>query len=187
MKNYYRFFLYNFISLLFFFALNRCANVQPPQGGAKDTIPPILVGSIPSNGALNVKENVVTLFFNEDIVLENLSKELVIAPNEGNSFRHILKRNKLILRFEKPFRDSTTYTLDFRNTVRDFSEKNPAKNLRLAFSTWNILDTLFIKGEVRHLFTGKPINDAIVALYTDGDTLSITKDAPLYFAKTNEN
>jgi hypothetical protein len=186
MKKIYQYLLYLSCFWLISLTFNRCANSQPPQGGAKDTIPPILYGSIPKDSSINYRGNTLVLVFNEDIIVENINKELVIAPNKNVKFRYTLKRNKLTIKFDEPFQDTTTYSIDFRQSIKDFSEKNPAKDLRLAFSTWNILDTLYINGEVRDLMTGKPIKDAIVALYADNDTLTITKNAPLYFAKTNE-
>ncbi|GAB4326892.1 MAG: hypothetical protein OHK0038_00400 [Flammeovirgaceae bacterium] len=186
MKKNYQYLLYFVMFWLISLIFNRCANSQPPQGGAKDTIPPVLIGSIPQDSSINYKGNTLTLLFNEDVVVENINKELVITPNKSIKFRHTLKRNKLTIKFDEPFEDSTTYSVDFRESVKDFSEKNPAKNLRLAFSTWNTLDTLYIKGEVRDLMSGLPIKDAIVALYADNDTLTITKNPPLYFTKTND-
>jgi hypothetical protein len=186
MRTIYQYLLYFTFFWLISLIFNRCANSQPPQGGVKDTIPPILLGSLPKDSSINYRGNTLLLVFDEDVVVENINKEMVVAPNKNVKFRYSLKRNKLTIKFDEPFEDSTTYSIDFRQSIKDFSEKNPAKDLRLAFSTWNILDTLYIKGEVRDLMTGKPIKDAIVALYADNDTLTITKNAPLYFAKTND-
>ena len=51
-----------------------------PSGGDKDTIPPVVVHSVPEFNARNYKGNFVSLTFDEFIISDNISSELVVSP-----------------------------------------------------------------------------------------------------------
>ena len=53
-----------------------CANQRSPTGGPKDTIPPTLTASIPSNAALNFDDDWIELSFDDDINTTTLKKKL---------------------------------------------------------------------------------------------------------------
>ena len=56
---------------------------QSPMGGAKDTIPPVLIKAEPNENATNFKGNTLRFTFNEYIKVENLNDNLIInAPAE---------------------------------------------------------------------------------------------------------
>ncbi|MCB0494592.1 MAG: Ig-like domain-containing protein [Cyclobacteriaceae bacterium] len=163
-----------------------CANRVPPTGGPKDTDPPKLLGSIPKNGSTNVRTREITLLFDEQVVLKNIKKELLITPRIESDYTYKTKKNTIILNLEEPLDSATTYTFNFREGVVDITEGNPAQDLILAFSTGNILDTLQIKGQVTDLFTEKPQEDVIVGLYVATDTLDLFNSPPYYLAQTNK-
>lgn len=58
----------------------RCANIQQPMGGPKDTIPPVLLNELPQNLKTNFSERKILLTFDEFIKLNNASKEVSISP-----------------------------------------------------------------------------------------------------------
>ncbi|WP_114777673.1 Ig-like domain-containing protein [Botryobacter ruber] len=166
--------------------LGACASVSSPEGGPKDETNPSLVSSTPTQGELNVKTQVITLDFDEEVQPNKLNSELLITPNVDNKFTVLSKRERLQLTFEKPLEENTTYTLNFREGVQDITEKNPAKDLRLTFSTGNYIDSSRVSGKVMQLLTQTPEKEAIVALYPITDTLNIRKNPPYYQAMTNE-
>ncbi|WP_187696228.1 hypothetical protein, partial [Xanthovirga aplysinae] len=86
-----------------------------------------------------------------------------------------------------PFKDSTTYTFNFRDAVTDITEYNKAENVRLAFSTGPYLDSLQVKGVIRDLLTNEPIKEAIVSLYPANDTLDLFNSEPNYFTMSGED
>ena len=57
-----------------------CANIMPPQGGYKDTIPPVLVHASPVDSSKNFNANHITLTFDEFINLDNPHENLLISP-----------------------------------------------------------------------------------------------------------
>ena len=56
---------------------SRCANTMTPQGGPKDTIPPVIVKMTPDNFATNVKTigNKIYIEFNEFVQLKDQNKD----------------------------------------------------------------------------------------------------------------
>ncbi len=174
------------LALLAGFSITSCANRVPPSGGPKDKTPPTLIGSIPKNGNTNVHTQEITLLFDEPIVQKNIRKELLITPRITSDYEYKIKKNTFILTLEEPLDSATTYTFNFRNSLVDITEGNPAIDLVLAFSTGTILDTLQIKGNVRDLFTHKPAAKLIVGLYDANDTLDLFNSPPYYLTKTDK-
>ena len=175
--------LFYLLPLLFW----SCANRVPPKGGPKDVTPPKLIGSIPKTGSINVKANEITLLFDEQIVVKNIKKELLITPRIESDYTYKTKKNTFILSLEEPLDSVTTYTFNFREAIGDITEGNPAQNLIVAFSTGPVLDTLQVTGKVMDLLTEKPEKDIIVGLYKADDTLDLFNSPPYYLAQTNKN
>jgi Bacterial Ig-like domain len=173
-------------SLLVLGSLSRCAVQQAPTGGKKDSIPPLLTSSVPKNGSIEYHGKEIVLQFNEYIEIDpNIKQQLLITPSiEQYTYKPITRGIRIEL--EKPLSPNTTYTLNFQKVIKDQNEKNPARNLKLIFSTGNILDSLSISGKVQDLLTGKPVANAVVCLYRKYDTLLVNKHKPYYFTRSDE-
>lgn len=161
-----------------------CARQTAPTGGPKDTIPPIILNTIPAHEQIRYQATDVTLTFNETIILNNPKEEILIIPDVGKDYDITSKKNKVNITFKTPLEENTTYSINFREAVEDITEKNPAEGLKLAFSTGDYIDSLSITGNVYYLLTTKPPKDATVALY-QSDTFDIFKHKPSYFSKTD--
>ncbi len=166
--------------------LKACANVSSPTGGKKDETPPELVRTQPQEKSRNFKGQTLELVFNEFIQIDNLKQELLITPDIQGNYEFKPIKNGLRLVFDKPFLPNTTYTFNFRNAIKDVTEKNIAENTKLVFSTGAELDTLSVSGRVTDLLNGKPVENAVISLYRTGDTLDILKHKPFYFTKTDK-
>ena len=162
-----------------------CASQSQPTGGPKDTIPPSLISSIPENQSLNYREKLIELEFNELIAAAKIKAELIITPRIDAEYDYKLRKGKLILEFEEDFRDSTTYTFNFRESIKDLTEGNSAEVL-LSFSTGPFLDTGSIGGNIKNLITEQPLKNAVIGLYDDDDTLDLFTGIPLYFTKSDK-
>lgn len=176
-----------FLLIACIFLLTKCAQVVAPTGGKKDIIPPNLIESNPPNRTLNFKDNKISLFFDEYVVIDNITQKLIITPEADNPYSFKQKGTSVELNFKKKFQDSTTYTLNFGDAIKDYAEKNPAKNLKLVFSTGSSLDSGRIYGTIKDLRSNKPIFDALVGLYNISDTLNIVKQKPFYFSRTDSS
>jgi len=174
-------------AIMFLLLFGRCAQVVSPTGGKKDSIAPQLTESIPANKTLNFKENKIELFFDEYVIVDNITQKLIITPEADNPYTYKLNGMSVELNFKKKFKDSTTYTLNFGDAIKDFAERNPAKNLKLVFSTGNALDSGRVYGTVKDIKTNKPILDVLVGLYNSSDTLNPAKQKPFYFSRTDSS
>ncbi|WP_266369291.1 Ig-like domain-containing domain [Tellurirhabdus rosea] len=172
-----------FLAALFF--LDSCSQVVPPVGGKKDTLAPVLTESLPINRQKNFKGQIIELTFNEDIRLDNPNQKIIITPQPDEIFRVKARPNSFRILFEKPLKDSTTYTLNFTDAVKDVNEGNPALNLKLVFSTGNLIDSLRVRGNVVDLQTGLPVLNTLVGLYIPSDTLTPTRIKPYFFTRTD--
>lgn len=163
-----------------------CARQSSPTGGPKDTIPPVLVRSIPPHESVNFHGNSIQLEFSEYIQLNAPKEQLIITPTVGKDYKITYRKNILKIQFEQPLQDSITYTFNFRDAVQDVTERNPVRNLTLAYSTGPYIDSLSIEGNVYDLLRAKPLADVTVALHPANDTFNIMKHPATYFTKTNK-
>ncbi|MGC4021993.1 MAG: Ig-like domain-containing protein [Cyclobacteriaceae bacterium] len=170
--------------IILLISLWQCARQSQPAGGPKDTDPPELISSIPINGQKNFKGKTIEVTFNEFVKLKNAEDEIVITPTIGKS-KFLAKRNKVIITPSENWKDSTTYSIAFREAVQDITESNPTEDLHLAFSTGSTIDSLKFFGYVTEMFKEKLPEKITVALY-QSDTFDIFKHKPIYFTKTNK-
>jgi uncharacterized protein (DUF2141 family) len=163
----------------------KCATITTPEGGPKDVTPPTLLRSNPKQNEKNFKEKTLQLYFNETLKLKNPKEEIIITPSPGKEIEFITKGNNLIINPKENWKDSTTYSISFREAVQDITEGNFVPNLRLAFSTGAVIDSLIIKGTVKEALTEKIPENITVAIYTQ-DTFNIFKHNPIYFTKIDK-
>ena len=57
-----------------------CGQIGMPTGGPKDSIPPRLVNASPALNSVNVKDNKITLTFNEYVDLKEAQTNVLISP-----------------------------------------------------------------------------------------------------------
>jgi len=164
-----------------------CAQFVPPTGGKKDEDMPKLIKSVPKSEQKNYKDKTISLEFDELVDVSSLRQELLIVPEIEGTFNIKAKSKNVIIKFDKVFRDSTTYTINFRKGIKDLNERNESKNLKLVFSTGNNIDSLKIEGIIKGLLTNQPILEAHVALYKIQDSLDLKKTKPNYFTKSDSS
>lgn len=167
-----------------------CAIISSPKGGLVDRTPPVLDTLISTaNFQLNARPTELVLEFDEYVVLKEASRNVILTPTpESGKPTFVQRGRRVTVDFsEVVFRDSTTYQLQFGNTVRDLNEANVAPDLRYVFSTGGYLDSLRLTGAVSDALTGEPVIGALVGLYrSDADTV-LAKAAPDYFTKTDSS
>jgi uncharacterized protein (DUF2141 family) len=166
--------------LLTLAAFTRCAQQTTPSGGPRDTIPPVLLQVTPPHESTGYKGQRIVLTFDEDVILNNPRQQLLITPSVGTDFEMTVRRKSVYLDLNAELRDSTTYTINFRESIQDITEKNPARNLFLALSTGTYIDSLSIEGNVYQLLQGTAAKTTSVALYLNADTFNIFTHKPEY-------
>ena len=108
--------------------LSSCANIIPPGGGPKDSLPPKLVMSLPKDSATNVSPKIITLTFDEYVTLQSAQQELIVSPTLKNSPLIDSKLRVVTIKLNRDsFEANTTYSLNFGNAIKDVNEGNIAK------------------------------------------------------------
>ncbi len=167
--------------------ISSCANIGMPEGGPKDSIPPVLVNTDPEYRSLNFDDKSVKLTFSEYLQTDGISEELVISPPLNKRPIIKTKSKTLIIEFNEELKENTTYSLDFKNSIVDNNEKNPLPNLRFSFSTGDVFDSLRVAGKVLNAFNLEPIEKGLVLLQSNLHDSAVFRVRPDYIAKTDEN
>jgi uncharacterized protein (DUF2141 family) len=179
------------LSILFSFTLLllliQCAKQTSPTGGPKDETPPKLLSSTLAKNPINFKGNEIELVFDEFVQINNPREQVIITPSIGKKFELTARKNKILLKLNAALQDSTTYTINFREAIQDLTEKNPAKDLKLAFSTGHHIDSLSIKGTVTDLLSDTKMKDYTVALVPASDTFDIFKHPAQWLSITDKD
>jgi uncharacterized protein (DUF2141 family) len=164
---------------------SRCANQGMPTGGPKDTIPPMLVETTPPIRGLNYSGKDVRITFNEYIVPDAVSEELVISPPLEKRPVIRTKSKTLIVGINEELKQDVTYSLDFKNSVTDNNENNPFMGLRLLFSTGPNLDTLRVAGMVKIAGNLEVQEKTQVLLYRNTNDTAVIRTKPDYISRTD--
>lgn len=164
-----------------------CANRSSgPTGGPKDSIPPVVVRTVPLNGALNYKKKEILVYFDENVTLDKVNENFIVSPPQKT--QPVLRANGRVmsLLLEDELKDSTTYSLFFGNAIVDLNEKNPLINYQFAFSTGNEIDTLQASGRLYDAWTLDPVQGVFVGLHVNGNDSALYKDPFIRVTKSDE-
>lgn len=179
----------NFLFLIFCmvgsWALFSCANIIPPGGGPRDSIPPHLIGSIPKDSALNVTTQNIVLTFDEYVQLQAVNENLIVSPVPKSTPMVDYKLRNVTVKLKDTLEKNTTYSINFGNAIKDVNEGNQAKNFTYVFSTGGKIDSNKYTGYVLLAETGKIDSTLIVVLHNNNHDSSIVKNRPRYFTKLN--
>lgn len=148
--------------------LTGCANRGiGPQGGPKDTIPPVVVKETPANGSNHFKDKKIEILFNEYLQLDNVQANLLVSPPQQVPPDVKAQGKKVVITMQEDLIDSTTYTLDFGNSICDYTEKNPIRGYQYAFTTGDRIDSLEVYGQVINAEDLNPISGVLVGLHAN--------------------
>ena len=165
------------------YTLPGCANIVPPSGGPRDSLPPILESATPADSSRNVKSTKVTLNFDEFVELQNVQQALIISPLPKNFPDVSFKLKTVTVRMKDSLESNTTYTLQFGEAIKDFTEGNVLKNFSYTFSTGPYIDSLELKGNVVLAENGKTDTTLLVMLHSTGDDSAVVKEKPRYITR----
>lgn len=164
-----------------------CANPGMPSGGDKDTIPPVVIKTEPGFNARMFQESEIRLTFNEFVITDELREALVVSPPLKNRPLIRSKSKTLIIDLGDDLRENTTYSLDFKDAIKDNNEKNPLDDFRFSFSTGADFDSLMIGGYVKNAQNLEPVEGALVMLHSLHEIDAFKDSIPDYIAKTDED
>lgn len=166
-----------------------CANMIPPSGGPRDTIPPVLVKATPPDSTINFKGDRIILTFDEDLDdPKDQQNNIIFTPSFDVNPEVTTKGKMLTVKFrDTMLRPNTTYVINFGNSIVDVTEANAVKNFTYTFSTGPYLDSLEISGKILLAENGGVDTTLNVALYKDLRDSAIVNRNPQYVVRLDHN
>jgi uncharacterized protein (DUF2141 family) len=179
--------LFSFLLLLFAGAATPmgCANIIPPTGGPKDTLPPVLLSAAPVEFSRHITGNKIVFKFDEYIDAKDIRTELVVNPVpkvEPITDGHL---QTVTVKLKDTLQPNTTYTLNFYKGIKDVNEGNILRNFTYVFSTGDHIDSGQFAGNVLVALTGKPDSSLAVVLEKKLDDSAVIKERPRYLTKVD--
>ncbi|MDB5250837.1 MAG: hypothetical protein JWP27_6 [Flaviaesturariibacter sp.] len=162
-----------------------CANIVPPEGGPRDTVPPRLLKATPPDSAVNVRARTIELQFDEFVDLQDVQKNLLFTPTFAVNPRVEVKLRTVTVRLPDSLEANTTYTFNFGNAIKDINEGNVLRNFTYTFSTGPALDSLTLTGKVLMAETGRIDTTLTVLLYPSLSDSAVITGRPRYVARLN--
>jgi hypothetical protein len=183
----------NGVTLFFFFSIlitgamthSGCANIVPPLGGPRDTIPPKLISAVPADRNLHYNAPKIVFNFNEYIDVKEVRDNLIVSPVQKVDPLVDYKLRTMTVKMKDTLQPNTTYVLDFGKAIRDVNEGNILKNFTYVFSTGSYIDSAELSGTVLVAATGKPDSSLIVLLHRKLIDSAVVNDRPRYIARVD--
>lgn len=166
-------------------AFSSCANIIPPGGGPRDSLPPRLIMAVPKDSAVNVSSKNITLTFDEYVTLQNAQENLIISPTVEHTPLVDYKLRNVTVKLKDSLEANTTYSFNFGEAIRDVNESNIARDLIYVFSTGNRIDVNNYSGRVIVAETGKIDSTLLVVLHKNLADTAIVKERPRYYTRLN--
>ena len=165
--------------------LGGCANIVPPSGGPRDSIPPYAVYAKPKDSSTNIAPKEILISFNEYITSNGLQEQLIVSPSIKNNPLVDQRLNMVRIRLSDSLNANTTYSFQFGNAIKDVNEGNIVQNYTYVFSTGDQIDTGKLYGKVRIAETGLIDSSLIAVLHPIENDSAIFKDKPTYYTRIN--
>jgi hypothetical protein len=163
--------------------LSSCANIVPPTGGPRDSLPPRLVMAIPKDSATNVTGNKINLTFNEFVEIQSAQEQVIVSPYPKNAPVIDYKFRNVTVKLRDTLEPNTTYSINFGDAIKDVNEGNIVKGFTYVFSTGSVIDSSTFSGKVQIAQTGKIDTTLIVVLHRNGDDSAVAKERPRYITR----
>ena len=165
-----------------------CANTtQAPSGGKRDTIPPLIIDIHPLPGVVGVPTEGATFVFtfNEYFTIKTPAN-IILSPPQQRPPKTRVRGHNLIVSFEEPLEENTTYTLSFTDAIADANEGNMFPGYTYVFSTGERIDSMMVTGTVRDCNTLAPVKGATVLLHKDLGDSAVFNQRPYAAVKTDD-
>jgi hypothetical protein len=166
---------------------DRCAQIGPLTGGAKDRTPPKLLSVLPKDTSTNVplKKTTLVFQFDEMVDIKSVQTNMIINPFMEDKPDVRSNGKKMIIHFDEDLQPNTTYQIQFGKSIGDVHENNKFKDLTYIFSTGSTIDSNTISGKVTWAMSTKPAKDVSILFYTNLDDTAATRTKPTYIVKTD--
>jgi hypothetical protein len=163
-----------------------CANIVPPTGGPRDSLPPRLVSVKPADSTTNFTGKKISFEFDEFVDLDNIQENLLVSPTPKINPDVQRKLRTVTVTIKDTLEPNTTYSINFGNAIKDINEGNQLKNFTYIFTTGTALDSLALSGKVIVAESGKTDSTLIVVLHSSFDDSAVTKERPRYVTRVDK-
>lgn len=165
-----------------------CANTtQAPTGGAKDSIPPVVVHVSPENYSCGIaREGTEIIFTFDEYVTIKTAQNIFLSPPQSKPPKSKLKGKSVIVTFQEPLDSNMTYTLSLADAIADNNEGNMLPGFTYVFSTGESVDSMMVTGVVQDCNTLDPVKGVTVMLYKDLSDSAVFKSRPFAAIKTDD-
>ena len=144
---------------------SRCANIMTPEGGPKDTLPPVIVKLEPGNFATNFKEKKIYIEFNEFVQIKDQNKEMFVSPAMKKLPLLTTRGKGIVLTIRDTLKENTTYAIDLGSAIRDNNEGNPLNAMRYVFSTGDKVDSMMCSGYTADSYKADSVSRTFIWFY----------------------
>lgn len=154
------------VVLLFLSSLMvRCANTTTPQGGPRDTLPPVLMVATPENFSTEFATKRVFVEFNEYVQLKDQHKEFFTSPRMKSKPTLSIRGRGVMIDIKDTLLEDQTYVLNFGAALRDNNEGNPLHSFSYVFSTGSSIDSLWMSGYTADAEKSDSISKSYIYFY----------------------
>jgi hypothetical protein len=178
-----RFFFFYLLFLTAWLFDSSCANIIPPAGGPRDTIPPRVISVSPADSTLNFTNQQIEIEFDEYVDLQEVANNLLFTPLFETNPEVTVRNKNITIRFRDTLDENTTYILKFGNAIRDFNEGNVLRDFTYTFSTGPALDSLSLRGRVELSETGGVDTTMVVVLHRNLYDSAVRDQRPRYVSR----
>ncbi len=144
---------------------SRCANIMTPEGGPKDTIPPVIVKLEPGNFATNFKAKKIYIEFNEFVQIKDQNKEMFTSPAMKKNPLLTTRGKGIVITIRDTLKENTTYAIDLGSAIRDNNESNPLHAMRYVFSTGDKVDSMMCSGYTADSYKADSVSRTFIWFY----------------------
>jgi uncharacterized protein (DUF2141 family) len=170
-----------------YFIVSGCAKMNTPSGGPKDKEIPVILKSVPKNGAVNFNNKEVVIYFDEYVVLDRISEKFMVSPPMKKRPDVFTRKKSIHIKFDEELRENATYTFYFQDAIRDLNEGNIINNYQFVFSTGPVIDSLSVTGNVYTGLSLDPPENAMALLYSQMADSAVIKHIPDYITRAEKN
>lgn len=162
-----------------------CANIVPPQGGERDSLPPVIRKVTPIDSTILFTGDRINFTFDEYIELDNVQQNLIMSPVPKSTPNVSRKLNTMTVKLRDTLEPNTTYSINFGNSIKDVNEGNVMKNYTYIFSTGRYFDSLQFSGKVILAETGAIDTTLTIMLHRSKEDSAVAKEKPRYVTKVD--
>ena len=154
----------------------RCANIAGPQGGPRDSLPPVVMNITPANGTVNFDQKRIYIEFDEYVKLTDQQKEFFVSPAMEKKPTLTIRGRGVQIDILDTLKPNTTYALNFGSSISDNNEGNKLPGVRYVFSTGPTIDSMYMAGRTVSAEKGDTVSKTLIMFYDAAEVDSLFPD-----------